>query len=104
MTVGYNFSSMAGFDDMFDDEIIENILTDEWCNRFYAADAFKDDIMDFGGGVKGLHCRAILNRTENSADNLLSFLGLRKNQKNLADCMEIITLCENTMKQSAYLV
>ena len=101
--MNYDFSSALGLDSMIDEEIVENILTDEWCKKFYDAPKFKDAIIDVGGGVKMLHCRAILAITENSADNLLSFLGLKRNQKNLADCMQILDECTKSMAQSAYL-
>lgn len=102
--VNYDFSSVGGLDDMFDDEIIESVLNEEWCKKFYASETFKPHLLDFGGGAYALPCRIVLALSENSAEKLLSFLSMKKTQNNITDANNILELCNSALTTASYIV
>lgn len=102
-----DFNSNYLVDRYTDESLVDNVFPEHIVDLFYQDDVqkhFIDNAIDFGGGVYGITCRAVLFACDSDPEILCELLNLRKKQDNRSLCSSIIATCKQQINSSAYLL
>ena len=100
-----SYFSAIGAQDEESDALIDNLedgANSEFIDLVYEKLSEQIDSIDFGGGVKGITCRSLLEFVDN-ADDLRKKLGMKRTNHNNQKCSAFIAQCRDEVKKEAYL-
>lgn len=103
--MNYSFYSAIGAPDETSETLIDNLddgFNSDFIDLIYEKLSGQIDSIDFGGGVKGITCRALLDFAENG-EHLRKELDLRRTKDNNQKCAAFIFACKEEVKKEAYL-
>jgi hypothetical protein len=81
------FASSYGYDLLNGEPLIDEIIeAEDFAQIIYDSGLFDDNpyVIDYGGGIKGITCRAVIEETEGKHTQLAKMLGLKGHERTQA--------------------